>query len=180
MLSLLERFGNSDPVEAFADPAPLVESFDFGRFGRAPARFDEAELAQVSARIVHQLPFEAVRDRLPAGMDAAAWEAVRPNLKMVAEAADWWAVVEGPVEAAVAEEDHGYLAEAAEVAAEIDWAGDPWHALTGELKARTGRKGKALFLPLRLALTGRSEGPDMAALLPLIGRERALERLKVQ
>src|SRR5690242_14725905 len=175
--ALLARIGTSDPVEPLTDAAPLIETFDFARFGRAPARFDESELAQVNSRIVHQLDFADVADRLPAGMDAAAWLAIRPNLSVVAEAAGWWHVVEGPIERSAAAEDRDYLARARAVAAEIDWAGDPWHTLTTRLKDETGRKGRALFLPLRQALTGRDHGPDMAALLPLIGRERALARL---
>ena len=176
--ALLARIGTSDPVEPVADMAPLIAGFDFSRFGRAPARFDEAELAQLKARILHQTPFEAVADRLPSGMGEAEWEAVRPNLHTVAEAADWWQVIEGPVEAPEpAEDDQVYLTQAAEVAGQIDWSSDPWHALTAVLKAATGRKGKTLFLPLRLALTGRAQGPDMAALLPLIGRERTIARL---
>ncbi|AIT07227.1 glutamyl-tRNA ligase [Sphingomonas taxi] len=178
VIALLARIGTSDPVEPLADPAPLIAAFDFARFGRAPARFDEAELAQVNARIVHQLPFDTVADRLPAGMGAAEWDAVRPNLTRVAEAADWWQVIEGPIAApAFDDETRAYLAQAAAAAEAIDWAGDPWHALTAALKETTGRKGKALFLPLRQALTGRDHGPDMAALLPLIGRDRALARL---
>lgn len=176
--ALLARIGTSDPVEPVADMAPLIAGFDFTRFGRAPARFDEAELAQLNARILHQTPYEAVADRLPTGMGAAEWEAVRPNLNTVAEAADWWQVIEGPVEAPEpAGDDRAYLAQAAEVAGQIDWASDPWHALTAALKDATGRKGKTLFLPLRLALTGRAQGPDMAALLPLIGRDRTIARL---
>jgi len=178
VIALLARIGTSDPVEPLSDPAPLIAAFDFARFGRAPARFDEAELAQVNARIVHQLPFDSVADRLPTGMGAAEWDAVRPNLTRVAEAADWWQVIEGPVAPpAFDDETRAYLAQAAAVAEAIDWAGDPWHALTAALKDTTGRKGKALFLPLRQALTGRDHGPDMAALLPLIGRDRTLARL---
>ena len=177
LVALLARLGTSDPVEPFADPAPLIASFDFARFGRAPARFDEAELAALNAKIVHQLDFAAVASRLPSGMTPAAWDAIRPNVSTVAEAAEWWGVVEGPVEAAVAQEDRAFLAEAAETVAAIDWGADAWSQLTGALKAATGRKGRALFLPLRLALTGRDHGPDMAALLPLIGKDRALERL---
>lgn len=177
IVALLARIGTSDPVEPFVDPAPLIAAFDFSRFGRAPARFDEGELAQLNARIVHQLDFAAVADRLPAGMDGVAWEAIRPNLTTIAGAADWWHVVEGPVSAAVDPEDRELLATAHRIAGEIDWTGDPWHALTNALKDATGRKGKQLFLPLRRALTGMEHGPDMAALLPLIGRDRALERL---
>ncbi|MCW3846857.1 glutamate--tRNA ligase [Sphingomonas sp. LB-2] len=177
IVALIARLGTSLPIEPFADPAPLIESFDFARFGRAPARFDEGELAQLNARIVHQLAFDSVADRLPAGMGEAAWEAIRPNLATVAEAADWWRVIEGPVESAIAEEDRAFLTEAAALAGGIDWEADPWHALTGALKEATGRKGKPLFLPLRQALTGLDHGPDMAALLPLIGRDRAIARL---
>ncbi|MBW6524290.1 glutamate--tRNA ligase [Sphingomonas sp. RHCKR47] len=178
ILSLLARLGTSDPVEPVVDPAPLVAAFDFAHFGRAPARFDEAELAQVNARVVHQLDYDAVAARLPAGMDKDGWQAVRPNLHTVAEAADWWHVVEGPIDPAPAGEDADYLKQAAAAARAIDWAGDPWHALTNALKAQTGRKGKALFLPLRRALTGRDHGPDMAALLPLIGQARGIARLE--
>ena len=178
VVALLARIGTSDPVEPVADPAPLIAAFDFARFGRAPARFDEGELAQLNARIVHHLPYAAVADRLPTGMGEAEWQAVRPNLTRVAEAADWWQVIEGPIDAPAQDEaTQAYLAEAAAVAATIDWSGDAWHALTNALKTSSGRKGKALFLPLRQALTGRDHGPDMAALLPLIGREAALARL---
>lgn len=178
IIALLARLGTSDPVEPHADPAALIAAFDFDRFGRAPARFDEAELAQLNARIVHQLPFAAVADRLPDGMDAAAWDAIRPNLATVGGAADWWQVVAGPVDAAAEPDDRPFLDTAADLAATLDWSSDPWHALTGALKEATGRKGRALFHPLRRALTGRDSGPDMAALLPLIGRDRAVERLR--
>ncbi len=175
--ALLARIGTSDPVEPIADAAPLIAGFDFARFGRAPARFDETELAQLNARILHALPFEIVAGRLPAGMTPAAWDAVRPNLVTLADAADWWAVIEGPI-AAGDDQETDYLDQAAAAAETIDWSTDPWHALTSRLKTDTGRKGKALFLPLRRALTGRDHGPDMAALLPLIGRDRALARLR--
>jgi len=177
IVALLARLGTSDPVEPHGEVAPLLDTFDFARFGRAPARFDEAELAQLNARILHQLDYDSVASRLPAGMDAAGWNAIRPNLATLTETADWWQVVEGPVVSAAAPEDVEFLAQAAAAAAGLDWSHDPWHALTGALKDTTGRKGKALFLPLRRALTGRDSGPDMAALLPLIGRDRALARL---
>ena len=173
----LARIGTSLPVEPVATLDPLIERFDFATFGRAPARFDEAELAKLNAQTVHLLSFDQVADRLPAGMDAAAWNAVRPNLERVVDAADWWAVVEGPIASAAADEDRDFVRAAAAAAASIDWSSDPWHALTGALKESTGRKGKPLFLPLRRALTGMDHGPDMAALLPLIGRERTVERL---
>ena len=177
LLALLARLGTSDSVEPVGDMTPLIAGIDFSRFGRAPARFDMAELETLNAKIIHHLAYDAVADRLPVGMDATAWDAVRPNLKTIADAADWWHVIEGPVEATNAPEDAEFIAEAAALAANLDWSADPWHALTNALKTSTGRTGKMLFMPLRRALTGRDHGPDMAALLPLIGCERAVERL---
>ena len=178
LVAKLARIGTSLPVEPFADPAPLIDSFDFSSFGRAPARFDMAELEALNAKIVHQLGFEAVKDRLPAGMSEADWAAIRPNVTKVAEAADWWDILHGHVEQPCAPEDRDYLAAAAEAAAAIDWTESPWAALTGQLKDSSGRSGKALFHPLRRALTGRDSGPDMATLLPLIGRDEAVSRLR--
>jgi glutamyl-tRNA synthetase len=178
LLAKLARLGTSDPVEAVTSVEPLIATIDFSRFGRAPARFDEEELAGLNARIVHQLPFADVSSRLPEGMGEAAWEAIRPNLLRVSDVAEWWSVVTGPVETVVEEEDRTFLAEAAQVASTMEWSEDPWHDLTNTLKEASGRKGKALFMPLRRALTGMDHGPDMKALLPLIGKDRAVERLR--
>ncbi|TYC86227.1 glutamate--tRNA ligase [Novosphingobium sp. BW1] len=179
LIALLGRLGTSDPVDPALRLADLAASFDLSRFGRAPARFDETELGRVNAAIVHTLPYEAVAGRLPEGMDATAWDAVRPNLAYVHEATDWWQVVTGPVAAPdLAEEDRAYLGTAGKVLAGLEWDAGVWKALTGALKEASGRKGKALFLPLRLALTGMEHGPDMGAMLPLIGRDAALERLR--
>ncbi len=178
LAALLARIGTSDPVEAVTDMAPLIDGIDFGRFGRAPARFDLEELRTVNARAIHLMDFAAVRDRLPDAMSEALWLAVRPNIATISEAAAWLHVVDHPIDPpALDPADRDYLAAAADVAREIDWTGDPWHALTDRLKARTGRKGRQLFLPLRVALTGQEHGPDMKALLPLIGQARAVERL---
>jgi len=176
IVALLARLGTSQPVEPIAERAALVETFDLASFGRAPARFDETELTRLNAAIVHQLPFAQVAARLPEGMGEAAWQAIRPNLERVADAGGWWSVVTGPVEApAFDDETRAYLAVAAR---QLAWSEDPWSALTAALKEATGRKGKALFLPLRQALTGIDHGPDMHALLPLIGEAEARRRLE--
>ncbi|MGY6551045.1 MAG: glutamate--tRNA ligase [Erythrobacter sp.] len=175
IIAMMARLGTSLPVEPIADRAQLLETFDLATFGRAPAKFDEADLERINASIVHQLPYEAVQDRLPQGMDAAGWHAVQPNLAHVHEAGEWWRLVTGPIEQPeFSTEDRAFLAEAA---AALAWSDDPWSALTAALKETTGRKGRALFLPLRQALTGMDHGPDMGELLPLIGESEARLRL---
>lgn len=175
IIALLARLGTSQPVEPVADRAALTASFDLSTFGRAPAKFDEEDLERLNAGIVHQLPFEAVAARLPEGMDAAGWHAVRPNLAHVGEAAEWWRLVTGPImQPEFTPDDKAFLEAAASALA---WGDDPWTALTTTLKEATQRKGRALFLPLRQALTGMDHGPDMRELLPLIGEAAARQRL---
>lgn len=178
LLAKLSRIGTSLPVEAVTDAGALREGFDFASFGRAPARFDLDELLQLNAKIVHLLAHESVASRLPGKMSEADWLALRPNLRTVGEAADWWEILHGRVETKAAAEDADLIRAAAEAAAALDWSADPWPQLVAALKAGTGRAGKALFLPLRRTLTGRDSGPEMAVLLPLIGRDEALSRLR--
>ena len=178
IVAMLARLGTSMAIEPLADPQPLIDSFDFARFGRAPARFDEGELAHLNQKIVHMLPYATVADRLPSGMDAGAWDVIRPNLETVAQAADWWRIVTGPIEAtAPAPEDGEFLTLAASALSQQNFDADIWRTLTDRLKGETGRKGKSLFLPLRRAITGIDHGPDMGQLLPLIGKEEAVRRL---
>lgn len=175
LVALLARLGTSQPVEPIADRQVLVETFDLATFGRAPARFDDEELARLNTAIIHQLPFARVAHALPEGMGEQAWLALRPNLAVVADAADWWQVVTGPVPVPqLPDEDRAFLGTAAQVLGDV---GADWPALTAALKESTGRKGRPLFQPLRLALTGREHGPEMAALLPLIGVDEARARL---
>ena len=175
IMALLARLGTSLPVEPIAEIEALLETFDLSTFGRAPAKFDDAELDRINTALVHQMEFSQVADRLPQGMDEAGWHAIRPNLAHVNEAGQWWALVTGPVDQPeFTQDDRAYLAEAAST---LVWSDDPWRSLTGALKDTTGRKGKPLFLPLRQALTGMDHGPDMGELLPLIGEEEARARL---
>lgn len=179
LIALLARLGTSDPVDPTLDADALAASFELAHFGRAPARFDEAELHRANAAIVHRLPYARVAHLLPEGMSEAGWDAIRPNLAHIGEAAEWWQVVTGPVRPdGFDAETRAYLAFAADTLTALQWSGDIWRELTAELKQSTGRKGKPLFLPLRQALTARDHGPDMAALLPLIGQEAAVARLR--
>lgn len=178
LLSLLARLGTSQPVEVTPSLDELAQGFDFAHFGRAPAHFDPHDVELLNAKLLHHLEYAQVADRLPEGIGEAEWLVLRGNLAHLGEAEEWVPVFHcliSPPE--VVPDDKALVVAAAEAAEEVDWEGDPWHALTDRLKEATGRKGRALFRPLRLALTGRESGPEMAPLLKLIGKERALERL---
>ena len=178
IVAMLARLGTSDSIEPLHDRAALLETFDFARFGRAPARFAEEDLERINRQLVHTASFESIADQLPPQVNEAAWHAIRPNLAHLGEVADYWRVIEGPIDAPAPEaEDAEYLAQAKAALEGIDFGPTAWKDWTEALKAVTGRKGKGLFLPLRRALTGMDHGPDMGELLLLIGKDRALERL---
>ena len=173
--SLLARLGTADPVEPVTSLEGLIGTVDFARVGRAAARFSEEELAHLSARTLHAMPYAAVRERLPGDLGEAFWLAVRGNLAKMADARVWVDVVRGPIAPRI--EEPVFLADAAKALPPEPWTDTTWKAWTSALSAASGRKGRALFHPLRLALTAQDNGPEMARLLPLIGCARAKARL---
>ncbi|MCJ9430385.1 glutamate--tRNA ligase [Kordiimonas marina] len=174
VVSLLARVGTSEPIEAFADVQPLIDAFDFGKFGRSTAKLDTAELEHLNAKILHMTPFEKVADRLE-GVDEAMWETLKPNLEKLHDIREWLAIINGPVEPVI--EDAAHMAKCHDLLPAGDITADTWKAWTDVIKAETGVKGRGLFMPLRQALTGQDHGPDMSALLPLLGRDKVLARL---
>ncbi len=178
LAALLARIGTSDAIEPVIELAPLIDGFDFDKVARGAPRFSLDDLKALNARTLHHLDFAAVADRLRVlapEADETFWLAVRGNLSTLAEAADWWKVARGPLEPLI--EDREFAARAAALLPAEPLTGTSWKAWTSAVSAATGRKGKALFQPLRLALTGREHGPEMQNLLPLIGRARAQARL---
>jgi len=175
--SLLAKLGTSEPVLPQPDIMALARSFDFEKVGRAPARFDENELLQLNAKILHEQPYEALAGRLSAmGVSEKLWAAVKGNVVRLADAADWKRVVEGPIDPVI--EDAAFGAKAAALVPNDPLSEQSWDEFVNAVKSATGAKGKALFHPLRLALTGREKGPEMAAIFPLIGATKARARLK--
>ena len=179
--SLLARIGTSDPVEPRTGMGDLVAGFDISRFGRATPRFDPADLTMINGRIIGMMDYGDVRERLSelgADMGQDFWDAVRGNLTRLSEVVDLHAMVTSPISPVIDADDKNML----EQAAALLPAGEPdqttWSIWTKAVAAETGRKGKGLFMPLRLALTSQPSGPELADLLPLMGRERIIARLR--
>lgn len=171
--------GTSLPIEPYPDLMALAKKFDLSMVSHAPARYDPAELAGLNARMLHTMPYEAARPRLePLGLaDEELWLAIRENLSVFSDAVSLGAIVKGPVTPLVAPEDRDFIALARETLPPEPWDGNTWSQWTEALKQKSGRKGRALYMPLRLALTGRHDGPELKSLLPLLGRKASLDRL---
>lgn len=176
--SHLGKIGTSDALEVAESLEALGAGFSFDKMGRSPARYDTDDLDRLNAQALHAMPYAVARPRLAAldcDLGEAVWDALRPNLNRFGDIVGLSRLVTGPVTPIV--EDAGFAAAALDVLPETIDAG-VWAAWTEAVKARTGAKGKALFMPLRHILTGQERGPDMATLVPLIGRERIVRRLK--
>jgi glutamyl-tRNA synthetase len=177
--SLLAGLGSSNTISAVDDLAGLVRTFDISHFGRSTPKFDPNELLHINAKLLHDLPLEKVATRLRSlGIEAdeTFWLAVRGNLDVLSDAEAWWKICRQPLTPVIEEPD--FAAQAATLLPLEPWTAETWKSWTETVHAETGRKGRLLFHPLRLALTGREDGPELKTLLPLIGRQRALARLQ--
>lgn len=176
LCAYLAHLGTPLAATGEEDMQTLAARFDIAAFGRAAPRFDRAELEHLNARVLHHLSFEEARDRLGVEeADEAFWLAVRPNLLRLSEAAEWWRILHGDVQPVI--EDEKFCRTAASLLPPEPWDDDTFKVWTEAVKTATGAKGRALFMPLRLALTGMEHGPELRVLLPMLGRERALARL---
>ncbi|MCS6760868.1 MAG: glutamate--tRNA ligase [Candidatus Devosia symbiotica] len=171
--------GTSLPIETYASLDEIAEKLDFLMISHGPARFNSVELDNLNARLLHAMSYDQALPRLTSlGLEGEAiWLSLRDNLTKFGDIVDLAKLVTGPIDPVIAEEDREFLALAKALLPAEPWTIDIWSEWTGALKAATGRKGKALFLPLRLALTGRHDGPELKSLLPLVGRMACLDRL---
>ncbi len=173
LVSLMARLGSSDPVELRENMDEVADGFDIGHFGSAPTKFDEQDLYPLTARILHEQPFAAMAaDVKAAGVpdDLAEqfWEVTRENIVTRKDLATWWDLFANGAEPEIDEEDRAFIAEAMALLPEGPFDGETWGTWTKAVKEATGRKGRGLFMPLRKALTGQSNGPDMSAVMPLL------------
>ncbi len=173
--SLLAKIGTSDAVEIRHSLEALASEFSFTKIGRAPARFDEKDLIALNAKLLHETAYEDVADRVPG--DAAFWNIVRANIEKISDVDSWADIVLKPMSGEIADEDGDFCKTAAEFLPDTVLP-ETWSALITHLKTETGRKGKGLFMPLRLALTGQQHGPSMDDMLVLLGAEKAKARLR--
>ena len=173
--SLLAKIGTSDAIEIRDNFETLASEFSFGKIGRAPARFDEKDLTSLNAKLLHDMPYEAVKDRIDG--DEAFWNIVRANIERLSDVDDWAKIVLNPMAGEIADEDKAFCASAADFLPETVLP-ETWSDLISYLKAESGRKGKGLFMPLRLALTAQAHGPSMDDMLVLLGAEKAKARLR--
>ena len=173
ILSLMSRLGSSDPVELRTSVQEVVGGFDVSKFGSAPTKFDPADLEPLTARVNAAKPYEAVSDQIatlgvPADIAPQFWNVVRENITYLSDMAGWWDLFANGAAGMAEAEDVDFVAQALSMLGDAPYSATAWSDWNNAVKEATGRKGKTLFMPLRLAVTGRAKGPEMADVLPLM------------
>ncbi|MEP6357239.1 MAG: glutamate--tRNA ligase [Hyphomicrobiales bacterium] len=178
--SLATLIGTSLPVEPKASLDDLVELFEPEVVTKNSAKFDPDDLKALNMRLLHSMDYGNAKPRLDAldiGGGEAFWDAIKANLEMFGDISDWWSAVSAPQSVEFSEEDTEFLKVAKQRLPEEPWGQATWGEWTSVLKQETGRKGKALFMPLRRALTGLESGPELGVILQIVGRQETLARL---
>ena len=173
ILAMLASVGTSHQPRFEASAADLAGEFNLSAFSPAPARIDESEFRGLNAKYLAGLPFEYAATRIrelgiPRGLERAFWGAVRENISRLDDLIDWWSICRDGVDPVVGPEDRDFVNSAMRLLPAPPFDGSTWKSWTGQVSEETGRRGKSLFMPLRLALTGRSKGPGMGELMPLM------------
>ena len=177
LMSLMARLGSSKPVELAHSMQDLVDGFEVGSFGAAPTKFDAEDLFPLTRAYVQSLPFSAVQTRIaalgvPADKAEEFWAVAKGNITILDDLEGWWTLFRDGAEPLVADEDREFVAQALALLPAGQWTKATWGEWTAAVKEATGRKGKGLFMPLRKALTGRENGPEMADVMPLLARPK--------
>lgn len=173
LLSLLGKLGSSQSIEPRSKLADLVADFDISTYSKAPATYNPDDLVRLNQKLVSQMTFEDVKGR--AKIDQTFWEAIKHNISNISEVDSWVEILNHSH--TPKPEDVELLTKAAECLPAEECTVDTYGKWMDALKQKTDRKGKELFMPLRLALTGKENGPELKAILPILGREKVLERL---
>ncbi|MFN8972654.1 MAG: glutamate--tRNA ligase [Alphaproteobacteria bacterium] len=176
LASYLAKIGTSDAIELAGSMDELVQQFGIEKLGRAMANYDPEELARLNQKYLHHMSYAEAKSGLDAAIDEAFWFKIRGNLHTLTEAKDWWQMLHQPITPRI--DDAGFTAQAATLLPGGEWGEASWDQFVNAVKDATGRKGKELFMPLRLALTGMEHGPEMKTVFALLGRARAEKRLK--
>ena len=180
LLSLMARLGSSQPVDLRLSLDEIAEGFDLSQFGAAPTKFDAEDLWPLTRGDLQARPYDAVASTIralgvPDDLAPQFWDVARENIDKLDDLGAWWALCRDGATPVIADEDRDFIAQAMALLPPPPYGPTAWKDWTEAVKSATGRKGKGLFMPLRLALTGQARGPDMGALMPLLQRVPARE-----
>ncbi len=174
--SYLAKLGTSEEIRSFYSLDELAQTLDFSKIGHAQPKFDIDDLRHFNTKHIHNMPFEAIQNRI--NVEKSFWNNVKANLNTANDVKIWDKICNGEITPII--ENKSLTDLAADLLPHTDFDDQTFNLWLNELKEKSGLKGKDLFHPIRLALTGEISGPELKTLLPLIGYSKAFSRLKGQ
>ncbi|MEM7616804.1 MAG: glutamate--tRNA ligase, partial [Pseudomonadota bacterium] len=182
ILSLLAKIGTSDAIELINDNQQLIQEFSFSKFSKSTAKYDYEDLERLNTKVIHNMAYEEAQADLKNlnadYVDADFWYKVRANLTNIDEILLWWKICKENINENIADDDREFLQSTTNLLPDDVTVNDAWEIWIKKIKSITNRKGKALFMPIRQALTGCTAGPELKNILPLIPRDKIIMRLQ--
>ena len=179
--SLLSKVGTSDPVEIKKEIETIILYFDINKFGKSKSKFDKNELSLLNSKIYQLIDFEEIDEvlkKMNISITKEFWNLIRGNIALLKNVKDWWDICFGIIDSIIENQD--FLDSALEALPKDQFNEKTWSTWTQKLSQKTGKKGKELYMPLRLCLTGQNKGPEMADLILMMGRDKVIKRLSNQ
>jgi glutamyl-tRNA synthetase len=182
--SFFTYIGTSKALSATNNMNELIDNFEVSSFSASPTIYNPQDLVLLNHKLLIQLTYSDVKCKLAeigaTEVDEEFWMAIRANLDNISQLTNWWNICKNQpseFDHSVLDKDFCNIAARTFPEGQIDQT--TWNTWTKKISEQTGKKGKNLFMPLRIALTGLDHGPEMRILLTLISREEILKRLKV-
>ena len=178
--SLNASIGSSVDIKAFNSLNLLSNKFEITSLGRAPARYSNNQLHKLNTQLISNYNFEKVSLLLghnKGNFNEELWDCIKLNISNISEIVDWIKVIDEPINIDLNIEEE-FLKIAQDLLPKEPWNKETWDQWILKIKEKTEKKGKDLFMPIRLALTGKTEGPELNKLILLMGYNKVLERLK--
>jgi len=180
IVSYLGTLGNSTDAETYTSSEKFLENFDLGKFGKSAPKFSMEDLERANEKFLQLVSFDQIKGRLDAlgftDLTPEFWETIQGNLTYLTDVKEHYDICYSNITPRI--EDQDYVATALKLLPATPWTTDTWKQWTSAIKEETGRKGRELFMPLRQALTAADHGPEMKNILPFIGPEKTMKRLK--
>jgi len=183
LINLLAQIGSSKSINIYKNSEDLVKDFALENFSKSATNYDINELKLINQKLIQSLEFSEVKDRIKnLGIQDETfatkfWECISPNISFFNECKEWLEIINGNFKHKHNEQDQDFLKEISKILPEDTTQENCWQDWIAGIKKISDRKGKNLFMPIRLALTGKEHGPELKLIINLISREKILERL---
>lgn len=179
IISFLSRIGSSDPIQNKYSLEEIISEFDLKKYSKSTVNYDEQDLFRLNKKYIHEVEYSAIKKHLldlnMDYIDKDFWYSVRSNLDKISDAKLWWDICHSSITPKIT--DIQFTSYIATLLPKEKWNENTWDTWIANIQKNLNKKGKELYMPIRLALTGQPNGPELKTLILLLGKEKVISRL---